>query len=83
MRRNRRRPMDGLFYNTGDMYERTVNDSINVSRGYTDSLQEQMYEQERMTHKKEEDEINRQQQSPTPVVKSTIDPGTNPGQNCL
>lgn len=83
MRRNRRRPMDGIFYNTGDMYEKSVSDSINVSRSYTDSLQEPMLEEERIKHKKEEEERNRLQQAPKPDIKSNIGPNAAPGQNCL
>lgn len=83
MRRNRRRPLDGIFYNTGDMNERTVDESINVSRSYAESLQEPMFEEERIKHKKEEEEKNRLRQNPMPDIKSNIGPGTAPGQNCL
>ena len=83
MRRNRRKPLDGIFYNTGDMNERTVDDSINVSRSYAESLQEPMFEEERIKHKKEAEERNRLRQNPTPDMKSDNGPGTAPGQSCL
>ncbi|MBJ6117305.1 hypothetical protein JAO76_03830 [Pontibacter sp. BT310] len=83
MRRNRRSPTEGLFYNTGIMYDRTMGDGIHVSRSYTDSLQEPMFEEERKLHKKVEEERNRAQQSPTQHLKSNTGPGTDPKQNCL
>ncbi|WP_162427785.1 hypothetical protein [Pontibacter pudoricolor] len=83
MRRNRRSPTEGLFYNTGIMYDRTMGDGIYVSRSYTDSLQEPMLEEERKLHKKEEEEKNRVQQTPKQNLKSNTSPGAGPKQSCL
>lgn len=59
MRRNRRGHLRDLFFNTGDLNERTVDESTRISRDYTNSLQEQMLEEERlkMKHKNEEDQM--------------------------
>lgn len=52
MRRRGRRSLSDLFYNTGDMYERTVDESFGFSRQFADTVTEGMLEEERIKNKR-------------------------------
>lgn len=60
MRRNRRGHLRDLFFNTGDLNERTVDESTRISRDYANSLQEPLLEEERLRLKKEEEQMRGQ-----------------------
>jgi hypothetical protein len=80
-RRSGRGHLSDLFYNTGDMNERTVNDSFGFSREFTDRTSQEMLSEERieMKHKKEEEE-QRIKDSKYPSCKVTDRPTGFGGQ---
>ena len=78
-------PLSGLFFNTGDRQEKTVDESFTHSRHYADTINEGMMEGERMEHKKEEEQNTQMQNKmhQNPELKSNHGPGPKPEQNCL
>ncbi|MBC5774171.1 hypothetical protein H8S95_08865 [Pontibacter sp. KCTC 32443] len=86
MRRRRLNSLSGLFFNTGERREVTVDDSFGFSRQFADTINEGMMEDERLEHKRER-EKNIPVQNPVhdPALKSNIGPGTShtTGQTCL
>ena len=61
MRRSRLMPLSGLFFNTGDRQEKTVDESLTYSRHYTDSINESMMEGDRLEHKHAEEQKKQMQ----------------------
>lgn len=70
MRRTRLSPLTGLFFNTGDRFLRTVDQSFDYSRDYLDKVTQPMLEEERLEHKHAD------------AVKSQPHTNSNP-QTCL
>jgi len=62
MRRSRLSPLTGLFFNTGDRFLRTVDQSFDYSRDYIDKVTQPMLENERLEHKHAEALKTHQQQ---------------------
>lgn len=62
MRRNRRRHITDLFYNTGDLNERTVDESFTFSREFTNTINQEMLEEERIMRKHEQEQQQQQGQ---------------------
>ena len=92
MRRRRLNPLSGLFFNTGDRHEATIDESFGFSRQYADTVSEGLMEDERIAHKKEEmhrqeEEQKRQMHNPVhkPVQNNMHKPDQLPNahQNCL
>ena len=50
MRRRRLNPLSGLFFNTGDRHEATIDESFGFSRQYADTVSEGLMEDERIAH---------------------------------
>ncbi|NEM96690.1 hypothetical protein [Pontibacter burrus] len=65
MRRSRLSPLTGLFFNTGDRFLRTVDQSFDYSRDYIDKVTQPMLENERLEHKHAEALKQHQQQPQT------------------
>ena len=80
-RRSGRDHLSDIFYTTGDMSERTVDESFEHSRHYTDVVTQTMLEGERLEQKKAREqksgEVKKEQQTQKPT--------NNPlnSQNCL
>lgn len=85
MRRSRLMPLSGLFFNTGDRREKTVDESFTHTRHYADTINEGMMESDRLEHKKQEEQKKQvqNQASQNPELKSNHGPGQAPAQNCL
>ncbi|MBB6611453.1 hypothetical protein H7F15_10435 [Pontibacter sp. Tf4] len=62
MRRSRLTPLTGLFFNTGDRFLKTVDQSFDYSRDYLDKVTQPMLENERLEHKHVEALPSHQQQ---------------------
>jgi hypothetical protein len=63
MRKHRTSYMEGLFYTTGNYHQRTLGDIFGFSRQYTDTISQEMLDDERINnlHRKEEqDSIDKQ-----------------------
>ncbi|MEJ8801081.1 hypothetical protein [Pontibacter sp. H249] len=61
-RRSGRDHLSDIFYTTGDMRERTVDESFGFSRGFTDAVSQEMLEEERIArkHRLEKEQKNNQ-----------------------
>lgn len=62
MRRHRRRESPGLISDTWNYSQRTVDDSFGFTRSFTDTVKQEMLDEERieMKHKKEEEQREEQ-----------------------
>ena len=85
MRRSRLMPLSGLFFNTGDWQEKTVDESFTHSRHYADTVNEGLMEDERLEQKKEveKNELAQNKIQDNPEIKSNHGAGPKPEQNCL
>ncbi|MEJ8757892.1 hypothetical protein WG947_12835 [Pontibacter sp. H259] len=92
MRHRRLNPLSGLFFNTGDRHEQTIDESFGFSRQYRDTVSEGLMEGERLENKKEalhrqEEEQKRQMNNPMPHHKQYTmhnpDQGPVSHQTCL
>jgi hypothetical protein len=73
-RRSGRGHLSDLFYNTGDMNERTINDSFGFSREFADKTRQEMLSEERIEMKHKREEEQRIQDSKYPSCKITDRP---------
>lgn len=67
MRRHRLNPLTGLFFNTGDRHEPTIDESFGFSRQYRDTVSEGLMEDERLENKKEAAAKQAAQTQPKPL----------------
>jgi hypothetical protein len=64
-RRRGRGHLSDIFYNTGDFNERTVGEGFGFTRQFSDSVRQEMLEEERLKMKHDkEDALRREQQYP-------------------
>ncbi|PRY10668.1 hypothetical protein CLV24_11387 [Pontibacter ummariensis] len=73
MRRRGRNFLSDLFYNTGDLNERTVDDSFGFSRQFADTVTEGMLEDERIKRARLKREQERAAHPQVPPVDSTAE----------
>lgn len=76
MRRPRRSSMSGMFYNTGDLSERTVDESLGFTREFTDRTNQEMLTEERLEKKHE---LERKQQQGNPYPSCDLNDKPQPG----
>ena len=85
MKRSRGLPLTGLFFNTGNRFEKTVDESFDYSRDYIDKVTQVMLEEERKGIKRAKGaaEPNKTEQSPMPDPNVNRYSDPNNGQYCL
>lgn len=79
-RRSGRDHLSDIFYNTGDMSERTVNESFGFSREFTDATNQEMLEEERLQRKhrlEKEQRMDQAHQYPSCDINDRPPLGTN------
>lgn len=62
MRRHRRRESPGLISDTWNYSQRTVDDSLGFARGFTDTINQEMLDEERIEMKRKKEQEQREEQ---------------------
>lgn len=72
MRHSRLSPMTGLFFNTGDRYLKTVDESFDYSRDYLSKVTQPMLENERLAQKHHAEAPKVQQPAPRNNIQGCL-----------
>lgn len=78
MKRHRRSYLSGLFYNTGNYDVRTVGEGFGFSRQFTDTINQELMDDERIAMERQKAEAQRLAEEQENADKPTENPNDMP-----